>query len=166
MPRKKHEKRVVQEIPLLTPRGNLGGLRDPPGGRPPHIPTEAQKNLAKICSALGKPRRIAAELMGVSVNTLIRHYAKEWELGKDNVDVAVAGKLISAATSPQHTGPTVEAAKFWAETQMGWIKGSVLQVTGKDGGPVQIEDAREIIRSRIAGIAERLAEDSDPRRLN
>jgi hypothetical protein len=166
MPRKKLEKGLAPEVPILSKRGGVRRRKHDPGGRPPHIPSEAQRNLAKICAALGKTKRVAAELMGVSLNTLLRHYVKEWELGKDNVDVAVAGKLIAAATSPNHTGPTVDAAKFWAETRMGWMKGSVLQISGKDGGPVQIEDAREIIRSRIASIAERLEEDRDPRRLN
>jgi hypothetical protein len=132
------------------------------------VPTEAARNLAKICKALGKTIGMTVELMGISRDTFDKYYRAEWASGKETVDVAVAGKLLSAATSSTHTGATVEAAKFWAKTQMGWKEPSVLELQGKDGGPVQVEEisARELIRGRIAGIAERLAEERDPRRLN
>lgn len=184
MPRRPRAKTLLEAVPLLaggrkpkapkkTPKpkpgarpvnvkGVNGGLRDPPGGRPPHVPTEAARNLAKICAALNKTIGATAELMGISRMVFDKYYRADYACGKANVDVAVAGKLVSAATSPNHTGATIEAAKFWAKTQMGWKEGSVLEVNG--ALTVTEADPLEFIEGRLAGIAARLEPPGDPQR--
>ena len=69
-----------------------------PGGRPPHERTKASINLAKIGSAIGKTQEQIAAMIGISVETLVKYYPFELAYGKDHVDCAVAGKLVSAAT--------------------------------------------------------------------
>ena len=130
------------------------------GGRPAHVPTDPLKNLAKICAALGKKQYVTAALMGISVDTLQRYYRAELELGKNNIDVAVAGKLISAATAKEHTGATVDAAKFWAKSQMGWTEKVDVSATVLTG-QLKEADPLDIIESRLAGIRER-SEDIEP----
>src|SRR5208282_3403627 len=87
-------------------------------GRPPHEPTPVSRNLAKLASAIGKTQEDIARLIGISQDTLVSYYREELEDGKSKVDIAVAGKLVAAATSAEHTGPTITAAIFYAKTQM------------------------------------------------
>jgi hypothetical protein len=103
--------------------------------------------------------------MGVSVDTLTRYYEAEITNGKCNVDMAVAGKLVSAATAPGHSGPTITAAIFYAKTRMGWRER--VEVSGPHGGSIETSNvsALELIQGRLACIAARQGEDSSPSRV-
>jgi hypothetical protein len=98
------------------------------GGRPPHVPTDEMRNLVRLCAALGKNQETTAALAGFSVKTLFKYYRVDFECGKNIVDLAVASKLVSAATAREHTGHSVDAAKFWAKTQMGFREQSVVEI--------------------------------------
>lgn len=79
--------------------------------------------------------------------------------------------LIDDAERIQHGA---EAAEQWSAANSAlqtkaklsgkWIDRSVSEITGKDGGPITVEDvsARELITSRIAGIATRGTTQGNP----
>jgi hypothetical protein len=102
-------------------------------GRRPHQPTDPLRNLVRICAALGKSQEMTAALVGIDHDTLMKNYRDDFVYGRDNVAVAVATKLVPAATAPEHTGATVSAAQFWARTQMGFRESSVVEVHKTQG---------------------------------
>jgi hypothetical protein len=135
-----------------------------PGGRPPHEPTKASRNLAKISSAIGKNQETIVAMIGISVDTLVKHYDYELQFGKDNVDCAVAGKLVSAATTQEHTGPSIAAAIWYSKAQMGWRPPSdelrSITVISPNGIETGIR-ARDVIVGRLAAISARLTARKD-----
>ncbi|MBD0276117.1 MAG: hypothetical protein ICV73_29855 [Acetobacteraceae bacterium] len=52
------------------------GVRHP-GGRPPHVPTQAQRDEVRRMAALDVPHRHIAVLIGVSETALSEHYARD-----------------------------------------------------------------------------------------
>jgi hypothetical protein len=121
------------------------------GGRPPHEPTDALRNVVRLCAALGKNQETTAALAGVSVETLFKYYRVDFEYGKIIIDLAVTSKLVSAATAREHTGPTVDAAKFWAKTQMGFREGSVVELhkTQGDGALSPVMTTQEAVHAYL-----------------
>lgn len=66
--------------------------------------------------------------------------------------------------------PDITAAIFWLKNRRSaeWRDRVTQEITGKDGGPIQTEEvnARELIASRIAGIASRLGTESPSSKLS
>ena len=50
-------------------------------GRPPHEPTPALRRLVEHHAATGTLHRQIAKLLGLSLNTLKKHYREELDLG-------------------------------------------------------------------------------------
>jgi len=82
----------------------------------------------RLCAALGKTQEMTSALVGVGYETLMKNYREDLAYGRQHVELAVAGKLVSAATQKEHTGPSISAAQFWARTQMGFREASVVEV--------------------------------------
>lgn len=70
----------------------------------------------------------------------------------------------------EKVAPDTTAGIFWLKNRRPaeWREKVVQEITGKDGGPIQTEEvnARELIASRIAGIASRLSPEKPSGKLN
>lgn len=122
-------------------------------GRPPHEPTDTTRRIARTLSGYGIPQEQIASEIGVSVPTLHKHYREDLDAGLRQANAQVAQSLFRKATGD---GPqSVSAAIFWAKTRMGWVERTGVEITGKDGGPVQIDQdtARDRIQRRIDRLA-------------
>jgi hypothetical protein len=88
--------------------------------------------------------------------TLRKHFREELDSGKFKIDM-VAGGAIAAAMKSKDERVRLDAAKYYTARRMGWKETTTQETVGKDGGPVQTQDvtARELLASRIAGIAAR-----------
>ena len=110
------------------------GMSDEPvnkGGRPFHMPTDKTRAEVKAMASFGQPQEDMADYIGVSIPTLRKHYADDLQFGAMRANMAVAGKLHSAATSKEHTSPTVTAAIWWSKTRMGWKETMAHEHAGK-----------------------------------
>jgi len=122
-------------------------------------------------SGYGIPQEEIARVIGIQEKTLRKHYREELDTAATKANAKVAESLYKKATGWKRNGapedermpPDTTAAIFWAKTRMKWKDTSALEVTGADGGPIQTEEvtARDRIRSRIASLAARSAEDAD-----
>ena len=68
-------------------------------GRPPHEPTPALRRLVEHHAATGTLHRQIAKLLGLSLNTLKKHYREELDLGLARANAVVrwiAGDKIGA----------------------------------------------------------------------
>ena len=93
-------------------------------GRPEHVPTDRDRNYVRIMHSGGKTQAQICEVIGISPNTLAKHYPDELRTAKHTADAAVIMTLHNLATGGP--GPdawkkaNVSAAIFWAKTRMGW----------------------------------------------
>jgi hypothetical protein len=126
-----------------------------PRGRPRHVPTQKDREIAAFASAIGTPQETIGRLIGISEQTLREHYRDELDLGMARANISVGRNLYRIATgnSPQ----AAPAAMFWMKTRAGWKETVRQENTGPDGGPIERVDvtAREIILAKLTQLAER-----------
>lgn len=129
--------------------------------RAQHQPTEQTRRTVESMSGYGIPQEDIAVVLGLAPKTLRKHYRKELDTAEIKANAKVAESLFKKATGDGNQAVT--AAIFWAKTRMGWKDTTVLEHTGKDGGPIKSEvSARDLISSKLAGIASRIGTDNDP----
>ena len=90
--------------------------------------------IPKICAAL----KISAE-------TLQEHYKFELENGRTNLMTQVVQSLAQRAIGGSDT-----AAIFLAKARLGWSDRQQVELTGANGGPIEIQQKTEIV-TRLAG---------------
>lgn len=105
-----------------------------PNGRPPHEPTTQLRTRVTLYVMSGTPQDTIAELIGVSADTLRKHYRAELDFGMIEANSKVVGKLYGKAMA----GDTA-ALIFWTKTRMGWKETTDHRHSGPGGGPIQIE---------------------------
>lgn len=102
------------------------------GTKPDHKPTDELRAYVRRAARANTQDNIAA-CMEISVRTLQRYYSEEYNFGKAHAIAEVGENLLSRALK----GYTAESI-FYLKTQGGWTQR--LEVTGKDGGPIQTVD--------------------------
>lgn len=93
------------------------------------IPNEQIMNM--VIGPSGKPM--------TSKQTLYRHFRSELENGEAKANAKVAQCLFAQAT----VGNNVTAQIFWLKTRARWRETNHLELTGKDGGPIESKAAPE-----------------------
>lgn len=101
-------------------------------GNPPHIATEQNRETVRLYAKVMSQEMIASAI-GVSVDTLQRHYRAELDAGKREAIAAVGGKLLAKAMAGNLT-----AMIFYLRTQGGWS--AKHEITGPGGGPLRTVD--------------------------
>ena len=99
-------------------------------------PHEHLRSTISMHAAIGTPTEMIARIIGISKATLHKHYQDDLDLGSHKANAVVGGKIFEAAKKGEQW-----ACSLWAARRMGWVDASKRQVelTGKDGGPIQQE---------------------------
>lgn len=111
-------------------------------GKPPHEPTEETRALVRDRAAVGVPYKMIAAELGIHHTTLLKHYHEVDLLSsKAKMIRKVAGRLFQCAMGDDKKGipPDKILLMFIMKTQAGWTEKAGLEVTGKDGKPIQME---------------------------
>jgi DNA-binding XRE family transcriptional regulator len=114
-----------------------------------------ERRLIAVSLAAGMTQEQVATVAGISLTTLKTACKKELAEGGASVNAKVAGKLFTKCMK----GDTI-ALIYWTKTRMGWRENNKLEVTGKDGGPIQHEQVQaeaDAFTARIASMADRFA---------
>lgn len=129
-------------ISRYVKKGGNGGRRAG-SGRKPLEPTDAARKQVEAMSGWGVPlEQIAAVTMnGIGLDSLYKYFERELVDGKARANAKVGQTLFQRAT----TGGDTTAAIWWTKTQMRWKDTSRIELTGADGGPVQITKIKCII---------------------
>lgn len=90
-------------------------------------------------SALGLSPREISLVVNVDERVLKNYYSKELNVSKSVANMIVARKALEMAVSGRYPDMT----KFWLKSQAKWKETNHVELTGKDGGPVEIGSARE-----------------------
>ena len=104
-----------------------------PRGRPPHVPTDRDRRQVEVMTGLGLTQEQIGKILGVSEDTLQRHYADEITNGVAKANVQVAQNLFNIATS--RDSGAVAAAIFWMKTRGKWRETNHLVHSGDDKEP-------------------------------
>lgn len=99
-------------------------------GRPAHQPTPETRRLVEQHAAVGTPQVAIGRVIGVSLNTLTKHYRDELDLGLVHANAVVASTLFAAAKRGNIT-----AGIFWMRTRGGWKDSTRVAVGGDPEAP-------------------------------
>lgn len=115
-PRKKAKPRAARKP---QKNRNTEGLM--PGGHNEHVPTPEARQTVANAAGIGLQHAMIATLIGVSENTLRKHYQLELDSGRARATFKVAAKLFNRAESGD-----LGAMIFWLKAQAGWREKHVL----------------------------------------
>jgi len=97
-----------------------------PGGRPAHQPTEATRQTVSLHATVGTKQDVIAEILGISVDSLQRHYRAEIDTSRERANASVGGALFKKAM-----GGDTTAMIFWLKTRARWRE--TLDISNEDG---------------------------------
>lgn len=97
-----------------------------PGGRPAHQPTEATRQIVSLHATVGTKQDVIAEILGISVDSLQRHYRAEIDTSREKANASVGGALFKKAM-----GGDTTAMIFWLKTRARWRE--TLDISNEDG---------------------------------
>ena len=134
-------------------------------GRPPFQPTERQRGEVSAMVVCGIPEEQVARKIGITRNTLRKHFRDEIELSRMTIHTEVSTFIVNtilgrgAANRLTNDAARASLAQFYAARQMGWKDTTLHQHEGtKDGPPIKHEhDARSRNWDLIQSIASRMA---------
>jgi hypothetical protein len=99
-------------------------------------PREENRDRIRLMTAIGIPHAHIASLLKMGLDTLHKHYSEELDTGASSANAVVGGKIFEAAKRGEQW-----ACTLWAVRRMGWKETSAQELTGKDGGPIEVADA-------------------------
>lgn len=108
-------------------------------------PGPTQSKSISVMTGLGMSPRQISDILLIEEKLLKKFYARELAGAAPYVNLAVSKKALEMALSGQHPDMT----KFWLKTQAGWRETSNVEITGKDGGAIEINSAKATL---LAGL--------------
>lgn len=118
-------------------KGKSGGSRAG-AGRAAFKPTDEQRELVEQLSSFGhRQSEIVLFIKGsdglpITEPTLLKYFKAELGEGKVKANVKIAQTLYKKAIAGDTTSMI-----FWLKSQAGWKDTQRVELTGKDGGPVE-----------------------------
>lgn len=98
--RKHFAAELGEPVPVKEPTLDLAGghvSQPAPVGRPEYEPTYRDREDVKLCKADGWPDDRIARCLGISRNTLLKHFAEELEIGVDQLRIKALRNLKNAS---------------------------------------------------------------------
>lgn len=137
------------------PGAGVSGGAQPGAGRPPFVPTPEERELVKKLSGLGLPQNQIRMLVrgGIALETLLEHFRFELDEGKAKTGWDIANALYTKAMKGD-----VAAMIWWTKTQMRWSETQKLEVTGKEGGPIQTVDFSKLSTEALLELSKAIAD--------
>jgi hypothetical protein len=110
-------------------------------------PHQDKADQIKLMAAIGIPHAQIAGVLKIGLDTLHNHYKDELDYGASTANTVVGGKIFEAAKRGESW-----ACSLWAARRMGWKETTATELTGKDGGPIELTDteARAQLRELLA----------------
>lgn len=118
------------------------------GGRPEHEATQERREIVKLHAMIGTQQEVIADILGIDAKTLRKHYREELDLSLAKANAVIGGSLFNKAKAGDIT-----AQIFWLKTRARWRETNVVEHTGPEGGPVQIDASKlsaEAMRELLA----------------
>lgn len=136
------------------------------GGRPKWIPTQEDFDNIESLASSGLTKQQIADALGICYDTL-NEKSKEYSQFSGALKRGEAKGIANVAQNliKNVENGNVTAQIFYLKCKAGWKETSVNEITGKDGGPVEVENlSRPEKIEKIAAILERSAAQSNNER--
>ena len=134
-----------------SPRRNSGNRTDRRGQGRLHEPTDASRKQVEALASFGVPRSDIARIVGIGEVTLRKHYAEVLATAAVKANSMVAQSLFNKATRGDGAS-SVTAGIFWLKVRAGWREKDVHEVTGLNGGPIQMVDVSGLSDAQLAAL--------------
>lgn len=92
---------------------------------PKHIKDAKSSALVQNLALSGVTQEVCAKAMGISVDTIQKHYSDEWKQGAIIATAKVARSLYEHAVSGDPK--SLAAAIFWMKTRGGWKENQIIE---------------------------------------
>lgn len=112
-------------------------------------PTDKDRQTVINAMVLGMDQDQTAKLLGITGKTLRAHFRDELNQGKNRRDTEVVGYLMERIRS----GCTASTI-FYLKTQCRWKEASAFELSGPDGGAIEVSEARSAIAAKLGKIAD------------
>jgi len=96
--------------------------------KPPHAPTDAQRQLVQLHATVGTTQDVIADILGIDKKTLRKHYRAELDQAKSKANATIGGALFNKAKAGDTT-----AMIFWMKTRAGWREKQDVNHVSEDG---------------------------------
>lgn len=116
-----------------------------------HEPTAATRGAVESMTAYGIPQDEIARSIGITANTLRKHYREEIETAVTKANARVAQTLFKMATDISHKS-CAASAMFWAKTRMGWRETTHVDHSNTDGTMTPKLDVTKLSTEALAEI--------------
>lgn len=120
-----------------------------------HAPTAASRKAVAEGVACGLEVEDIAYLMGISPYEVEFHYKEELERGTRITSAEVASAILKNAKNGDSS-----SQQFWMKHRAGWAAANKVELTGKDGGAIQVEERKKSIDT----VVELMMSMTDPRK--
>lgn len=120
-------------------------------GRPKFEPTADERNQVEALSGYGLPQEQIATLVrgGIALVTLREHFEKELVAGK-----AKAGARVGKTLFEKAIGGDTTAMIWWSKTQMRWAETQKHEITGAEGGALEVKTTLDVSGLSTAALTE------------
>ena len=105
-----------------------------------HEPTPETRLQVKTLASVGTPQDQIAIVVGITKNTLLKYYRKELDTAMIMANATIAQTLFKQAKN----GNTA-AAIFWLKCRAGWVDTQKVEMTGANGGDINVTITRRVI---------------------
>lgn len=123
------------------------GLTLVPGKNSPGFaPTPAQAREVSVMACLGLEPKDIALVLNVELKLLKKFYTKELTVSNHIPNVMVAKVALEMAMS----GRNPDMTKFWLKSRAKWKETAAIELTGKDGGPMETVSAKDRLKQVLA----------------
>ena len=111
-----------------------------------HKPTEETRALVERSAGLGVTQESIAEYLNIDEKTLRKYYSKELSRGRFQANILVFGKLFEECQKGNTT-----AIIFWCKCQGHWREVDRLELTGADGGAIEVGRSDKRLEEALKG---------------
>lgn len=122
-----------------------GILLSPGKNSPGFAPSAAQAREVAVMACLGLEAKDIALVLNIELKLLKLYYEKELVVSANLANVMVARTALRMAVSGQNADMT----KFWLKARAKWKETAAVELTGKDGGSLEIDSAKDRMRRAI-----------------
>jgi len=98
-----------------------------------HKPTDESRKLVRTLSSVGITYEDIASKLNITAETLTKHYKEDLLDGRVDANALIGQSLYQNARD----GNT-SAQVFWLKTRAGWKETTGLEISGLDGGAIQV----------------------------
>lgn len=114
-------------------------------GQPPFLATPEQRKIVETHAAVGTQHEIIAEFLGISSDTLTRHFDPELRLGLAKINARIGANVAKKALEG-----SAKHEFFWLKTRGNYRTTENREHSGPGGAPIQLQITPNYDLSRLS----------------